>query len=429
MLFGLGGKSKSLDPMERERLNATRILRVADRGLTVSYVGSIVAVYILDAIFFMAWAPTFYLVPVFLLIAVVIRSCAVFSGPIMQIVARMTGVKREARTIRALSIAAGLLCLVPAMSFFAGGHHVQTQGATVAAATTGVSDTNKVSRINTLKGQITRAEENRDAAIAETNKTIDVIVDDGVPGISAADNESISKLRAEIQGYRTKADTLITELEGKIAAIEQEKETVQTAAAEAETRVEPVYAIFAVVGSLTGGADIWALSVLFAFALLVEAIAFFGLGALEGLRKPILDAIKQIEFQYVANAARLEADRLRQQAHADQEIAEIHLRTADTHARAEAIRSGQDADAFDIVQEAQRKFRKAKAEAEAADILRQADDLQKPPAPPEGEVVLTPQQIWGKKGADAKKHKKAAAAANDWIPVDDLSDRFAGAEA
>lgn len=396
----LGSQKPTPTPAELDKLRATRILRFADRGLLVSYVGSIVAVYILDAIFFMAWAPTLYLIPVFLLIAITIRSCAVFSGPLMQIVARMTNVKREARTIRALSIAAGLLCLVPAMSFFAGGHHVQTHGATVSAATTGASDANKAERIGALEKSISDEEKGRDDSIAETNKTIDAIVNDDVPGISAADNVSIANLRTEIQKYRNDAKTAIDGYRKSIEGIRAEKEVVQTENAAAQTEVSPVYAIFKVVSTVIGDADTWALTILFFFALLVEALAFFGLGAIEGLRKHILNAIAQIEFDHLANAAHLEAQRLRQQALDDQVLAEINLKAAEAHARAEAIRNGDDADVFDITRDADRKSRSAEAlaaakkrdaesderiakiEADIRDAAARAELLRNPPPPP-----------------------------------------------
>ena len=59
-------------PKRRDRISGTSILRISDKGLRNAFIGAIIAVFILDAIFFMAWAPEWWLVPVFLLIGVVI---------------------------------------------------------------------------------------------------------------------------------------------------------------------------------------------------------------------------------------------------------------------------------------------------------------------------------------------------------------------
>lgn len=428
------------------RVSATRILRVADKGLLAAFIGAIVAVFILDAIFFMAWAPDWYLVPVFLLIGVVIRMVAVFTGPIMQVVAKDDTVGREAKTIRSLSVAAGLICLIPALSFFAGGHYNQTHGSTVAIAAETSSNTNKPARIKTLRDQIERIEKDRDASIAETNGTITAVVDDDVPGISAADNVSIGKLREEIQGYRSKATAQINGLETQIAAIELEQETIQTTSAEAQAKVSPAAAIFEVLGGIVGQAGIWAMTILFIFAVLIEAIAFFGLGAYQGLHKFFVEAIQRMELEEAAHEARLEveaqrikdkiaAEALLERANADLELAAIEAAAHRARERAEAARAGEDPDIDAPLKAAEAEHRAALVEERAAKIRLETANLRNPPAVAtpveEKPLELTPNQINGKKGADAKRHKAeaATAAANDWIPVDDLSERFAGAEA
>lgn len=359
----------------RGRITGTRILKVADKGLLGAFVGAIIAVFILDAIFFMAWAPEWWLVPVFLLIGVVIRMVGVFTGPIMQVAAKDKTVGREAKTLRSLSVAAGIICLIPALSFFAGGHYNQTHGSTVAVATEAVSDSNKVSRIATLKAQIDRTGDDRDASIAEANRSIELIADDGVPGISPADNQNIALLRSEIQKYRADAATKIATLENQIATIESEKETVQTASAEAQAKVSPVYAIFEVLGSITGGAPIWAMTILFIFAILIEAIAFFGLGAYQGLHKFFIEAIQRMELEEEAHEARLEAERSRQLALAEREIAEIAMQAAESRAKTEAMLAGQDSEAFDAIRTAERNLKRAEANALISDIMRRANSV------------------------------------------------------
>lgn len=357
------------------RITGTRILKVADKGLLGAFVGAIIAVFILDAIFFMAWAPEWWLVPVFLLIGVTIRSVGVFHGPIMQVVSKDKGVGREAKTLRGLAVAAGVICLIPALSFFAGGHYNQTHGSAVAAATEAVSDSNKVSRIASLRGQIERIEDNRDASVEEANRSIELIADDGVPGISPADNQNIALLRAEIQKYRADAATQIAALEDQIGTIEQEKETVQTASAEAQTKVSPVYAIFEVLGGVIGGAPIWAMTILFMFAFLIEAIAFFGLGLYQGLHKYFVEAIQRMELEEEAHEARLEAERSRQLALAEREIAEIAMQAAESRAKTEAMLAGQDGEAFDAIRAAERNLKRAEANSLIADMMRKANTL------------------------------------------------------
>jgi hypothetical protein len=441
-------------PKRRGRISGTRILKVADKGLLCAFIGAIVAVYILDAIFFMAWAPDIWLVPVFLLIGVTIRSVGVFTGPIMQLVAKEDTVGREAKTIRGLSVAAGLICLIPALSFFAGGHYNQTHSSTVAVATEGVSDTNKAARIKTLNDQIARIEGDRDAAVKGAEQTIKDIVDDGVPGISPSDNVSIANLRTEIQKYRNGATEQIGALGVQIGAIELEKETVQTTSAAEQARVSPANAIFEVLGSITGGAGIWAMSILFLFAILIEAIAFFGLGAYQGLHKFFVEAIQRMELEELAHEARLDAERTRQLALAEEEIAQIALRTAESRARTEAMMAGQEGETFDAIRAAERNLKRAEANALISDILRRANGIDvgpvasatpRPvwatpdpvvteaepltldiPAPPE----MTEAQRRGRAGGLATAQAKAAAKARDgsYILVPSLASRDAEAQ-
>ncbi len=358
---------------KRQKVTGTRILKFADRGLLYAFIGAIIAVYILDAIFFMAWAPDAWLVPVFLLIGVTIRSVAVFAGPIMQVVSKDGTSKRDAGTIRALSVAAGLVCLIPALSFFAGGHYNQTHSGTVAAATETASDNNKAARIATLRGQVERIQTSRDAAVSEANRSIELIADDDVPGISPADNQNIALLRAEIQKYRTDADAQIAALENQVANIELEKETVQTEAAETKTKVSSAYAIFQVLGNIFGGAEIWAMSILFVFAMIIEAIAFFGLGAYQGLHKFFVEAIQRMELEEEAHEARLAAERSRQIAILEREIAEINLAAAESRARTQAMLDGQDGESFDAIRAAERNLKRAEANSLIAEILRKAN--------------------------------------------------------
>ena len=444
---------------KRKAVSGTSILKFADRGLLVAFIGAIVAVYILDAIFFMAWAPDVWLIPVFLLIGLTIRSVGVFTGPIMQVIAKDKSVGREAKTIRGLSVAAGLICLIPALSFFAGGHYNQTHSSSVAVATEGVSDTNKTARIATLQTQIARIEKGRDDSISEANMSIQLIADDGVPGISPADNQNIALLRQEIQKYRTDASAQINDLEAQVGAIEQEKESVQTTSATAQAKVSPVYAIFEVLGSITGGAGIWAMTILFLFAVLIEAIAFFGLGAYQGLHRYFVEAIQRMELEEAAHEARLEveaqrvkdkisAEALLERANADLELAAIEAAAHRARERAEAARAGDDPELHAPVKAAEAELKAAMAEEKAAKIRMETagirDRAPVMPTPREASVAVDPVAVvtpepepivlvepidnqkfrdMGKASADAKAAKKAKEDA--YIPVPSLVARDA----
>lgn len=437
--FARKGAAEGDTAPKRKAVTGTRILKIADKGLLNAFIGAIVAVYILDAIFFMAWAPDPWLIPVFLLIGVTIRSVGVFAGPIMQVIAKDKSVKREAVTIRALSVAAGLICLVPALSFFAGGHYNQTHSSSVAVAAESVSDTNKTARIATLQTQITRIEKGRDDSISEANKSIQLIADDGVPGISPADNQNIALLRQEIQKYRTDANAQIEGLEAQIGAIEQEKETVQTTSATAQAKVSPVYAIFEVLGGITGGASIWAMTILFLFAILIEAVAFFGLGAYQGLHKFFVEAIQKMELEEAAHEARLEveaqrvkdmiaAEALLERANADLHLASIEAAANRARERAEAARAGEDPELNQPVKEAEADRKAAEVEAAAARIRAETEAIRrvKPEAVAAADLVVVDNQKFrdmGKASADAKKAAKARDDA--FIPVPSLVARDA----
>lgn len=282
--------------VDEKPVSATWLIRLADKAVLFACIGAIIAVYILDAIFFAAWAGEDWLVPVFILIALVIRTIAVAAGVALQWVRGRSEIRAARTTIRVIWIAAVLLCLVPAMSFFAGGHKVNTQAADVAVATEAVSTTSKEARIDTLKAQITDIEARVEKDVAEVNKSIEAIMDDDVPGISASDNASLMTLRAEIKGYRDTAQADIDKKREEIRAIETESETVRTEAAETETKVSPFMAIFAVVDEMGGpSADLTSKLVLFAFALLLEAIAAFGLGAYYDIHRVFVRLIREAQ--------------------------------------------------------------------------------------------------------------------------------------
>ena len=299
-MFGLKLPSFQRKPAEIDAraVSATWLIRAADKGVLLACFGAILAVYILDAIFFAAWAGEMYLIPVFILIALVIRTMTVSASVVLQWVRGRPEIWAARTVLRTIWIGGAILCLVPAMSFFAGGHKANTQAKDIAAATESVSTTSKDARIKTLNDQIAAIEGRLKTDVDEVNVSIEAILNDGVPGVSASDNESLMKLRGEIKSYRDKADADVADKRAEIRKIEQESETVKTDAAETETKVSQFMAIFVVFDEMFGiNADKSSRFVLLAFALFIEAVAAFGLGAYYDIHRIFVKLIRDLQQQ------------------------------------------------------------------------------------------------------------------------------------
>jgi hypothetical protein len=261
------------------------LIKAADRGLLAACLGAIAAVYILDAIFFAAWAPEWWLVPVFILIGLVIRTIAVTAGVVLQQVRGRDDIRVARTSVRVLWVACAVACLVPAMSFFAGGQKAQTQGGDVAAAVLEAGNTSRDSQIAELKSQIALLRDDRDKSVAEARKSIDAIKDE-VDGMSAADNDSVQKLQDDISKYQADAAKAIAAKETEINSLGKQGQDAEQDTAREETRVSIFFAIFAVVDEVTGlDARGTSIATLFYFALLIEAIALVGLGAYLDLKR------------------------------------------------------------------------------------------------------------------------------------------------
>ena len=280
-------------------VSGTRIIRAADKGVLFACIGAIVAVYILDAIFFAAWAPDWKYIPVFMLIGVVIRTIAVSAGVALQWVRDQKEIRIARGTIRLIWVLCLLACLVPAMSFFAGGHKAQTQGGDVAAATEQVSTESKTARIERRTAEIAQIRADRDRQVADARKSMDLVLDDG-----NAKNDDVTEYEDNIRKYESDAKVGIDRLNAEIAQIEEERETKQMEAKEAETEVSVFFAIFAVIEDVTGfEADTVAIWTLFFFALLIESIAAFGLGAYYDIHRIFFRLIQDLEMQEVRHEA------------------------------------------------------------------------------------------------------------------------------
>lgn len=291
-------RARNENVQERFDADPTAIIRFADQAFLFACIGAIVAVYILDAIFFMAWAPEAYLIPVFMLIALVIRTVAISAGVALQWVRGMAEIRGARATVRALWVGSILLCLIPAMSFFAGGHSAQTKNAEVSQVTTEQTVQNNDEQLALIDEEIAALAEERDAALALSQQQIDLIADDGVPGISRADNEQIAGIRSDMAGIRARFGELIEEKRDEKRVILTQTEQVEVKNAEETTEVSVFYAIFDVLGKiLPWSANNISIAVLFMFALFIEAMAAFGLGAYYDLHRFFVGKLRELEVE------------------------------------------------------------------------------------------------------------------------------------
>jgi hypothetical protein len=262
------------------KITGTGLLKLADGGLFLSYVCAVIAVYILDFIFFgslVAFGPLTF---VFVLIGFVLRSGAVFAGIVLQKLKGHDEIKGDRAMIRALWIFCVVACLASAINFFAAGHAHKASESLMGGAVAETTVASKGERISAIQAEIDGAKAEMDESIAEVNRSIDAILDDGVPGISASDNQSLMSLRAEIKEYRDDFKALRVEKEAAISAIRAEKETALVDEAVADN-TDDTWQVFIWLGQNMpfGNSDGWSTWGLFYFAMLIEAIAAFGLGA------------------------------------------------------------------------------------------------------------------------------------------------------
>jgi hypothetical protein len=343
------------------------VVLAADKVLLFACIAVIVLVYILDVLFFSSTGGDLW--PVFILFGLVLRSFAVGTGVVLNTLRGVKWIEDSRRTIRAIGLGCFVACLFPPINFFAASHFEKASEAQAVTDVSDASTTSKTVRIDRQKDRLERAKETRDTSVKAAQEAM-AIIKDQVVGTSAADNATLQKLQGDITGYINGYSSTEKEINGAIETIEREQETAQTEAAGKKAVTFHTWPVFIWLGEQfpfwgTGSDLVWANWSLFYFAMLVEFCALLSLGAYVRIHGGFMAVLKPT---------------------ADEKPAPVVVTVT----------------------------------APAADPVQPQPGV----AQPQDELQLTPQQIWGKKGADAKKHKKTAAAANDWIPVDDLSERF-----
>lgn len=303
------------------KITGTGLLKLADGGLFLSYVCAVIAVYILDFIFFGSLVEFGPLTFVFVLIGFVLRSGAVFAGIVLQKLKGHDEIKGDRAMIRALWIFCVVACLASAINFFAAGHAHKASEAIMGGAVAETTVASKGERIAAIQVEIDGAKAEMDESIAEVNKSIGAILDDGVPGVSASDNQSLMSLRAEIKGYRDDFKALRVEKEKAISNIRAERETALVDEAVAEN-ADDTWQVFIWLGDNMpfGNSDGWSTWGLFYFAMLIEAIAAFGLGAYVAIHHflqriiahhAIEEDVRSIHHEAKLTSARIEAEALK----------------------------------------------------------------------------------------------------------------------
>jgi hypothetical protein len=306
--------------MKRLNITGTGLLRAADAGLFLSYVGAVIAVYILDMIFFGSLVPLGWLTIVFILIGLVFRTVAVWAGVVLQKLKHHKDIKMARAVIRGLWLLCVTACLLSAINFFAAGHADKGIDAIMGQEIAQTQIESKASRIATINDQIAGIRTDRDLAIAQARSSIDAIKDE-VDGMSTADNESVRKLQDDISAYQAQARADILEKENQIAVIESAQATVAVEQTVSENTAD-TWQVFIWLGDHMpfGGSDGWSTWGLFYLAMLLEAIAAFGLGAYADIRHKfdkiiashaIDEDVRAIHHEAELTSARIRAEALK----------------------------------------------------------------------------------------------------------------------
>jgi hypothetical protein len=397
-------------------ITGTILLKVADWGLFLSYVGAVIAVYILDIIFFGSLVPLGFLTGVFILIGVVLRTGAVTAGIVLQKLKPLGPRARVARgMIRALWAFCVIACLASAINFFAAGHAEKGKDAIMGSEVAKTTVVSKGARITAIQAEIDAAKAEMDEAVAEVNKSIDAILDDGVPGVSASDNQSLMQLRAEIKEYRDDFKELKAEKEDAIEDIRSEREDAQIEETRSENTAD-TWQVFIWLGDniKVANSDGWSTWGLFYFAMLLEAIAAFGLGAYVEIhhffRRAIADLaieedVRLIHHDAELTSARIQAEALRRQLAGRAEREAWRMMREDPEFM--AAMSG-----INWLKEVMGAEEKPEREGEKPEIEDPPPPRPPPPPPPENpKEDWSPQQLNGAKGGEANAFKNTASAA------------------
>lgn len=411
--------------MKRMNITGTGLLRAADAGLFLSYAGAVIAVYILDMIFFGSLVPLGWLTIVFILIGLVFRTVAVWAGVVLQKLKHHKDIKMARAVIRGLWLLCVTACLLSAINFFAAGHAEKGMDAMMGQKTAETEVESKDARVARINTEITDAKSEMDESIAEVNVTIAAILNDGVPGVSAADNESLTKLREEIKGYRTDFKVLKAEKEAEIKDKQTEKAVAKVEETVSENTAD-TWQVFIWLGDHMpfGGSDGWSTWGLFYLAMLLEAIAAFGLGAYAEIRHKfdriiashaIDEDVRSIHHEAELTSARIRAEALKRKLGREAEAEARLLMEDDPELTAAMSGIG-----FlkSVMGDADAAKEPERATPEPAAKTVETPEPKAAAAPETQAPEMTPEQLRSQKGGRANAFYKDAEKAL-WVPVED----------
>ena len=403
-------------------LSGSRLLKLADRMTFAAFCACVFAVYILDMIFFGSLVELGPLTIVYVIIGAVLRTIAVAAGVFLQKFKPGDRLHEHRATIRALWIFCVVACLLSAINFFAAGHADKAAGASTAETIAATTSDTKAARIDAIETEIEDIRKDRDDAVASVARAMQAIEDDGVPGISAADNQRLAELREEEERYREKAREDIKAARDRQEAIRNERDAAIVDGAVA-AKDAGTWQVFVWLSDHTPiSVDTWSNGGLFFFAMLVELIAAFGLGAYVALKPVYARILAHIEIEEATSRSHHEAELASARLRSESEVAMLKVEQETQRIRHEA-----ELTAARIRAEALRQQLQRQAEEEAAAIaggtpeeVPAADPpVTDPPDPPAAAEDLDPSKVGPSAGGAAKDLYSQADKRDDRIPAGD----------
>jgi hypothetical protein len=369
-----------------DSVTATTFIRTADKGVMVALGLCILVVYILDAIFFGSHADQWWLVPVFVLFGIGLRTLAIWAAVMLQAMRGKKGIGLARTSWRLLWWGTVIACAFSAVSFFAAGHASKERAAGIIGQVEGVAVDSQASKIERLTKEKAADRENTKERIAAARRSMDLVLDDG-----NSKNDDVSQYEKNIAQYIVDSEARQKDLDAQIAAAENTTETARTDAKVKEAETPSTWAVFSFAAKRTGTSEQdWSDFGLLFFALLLEAIVAFGPGAYYDLHRHFVGMVRRLIAQEAEEAAIM-----------DEEIAESEARVAASRAKAKALR-----DAAEKPDTADKPETKDPLVEEKVVVVVK-------------EEPLTTEQQRARKGGQASQHKRRAEKNQKKIPVTD----------
>lgn len=365
---GMGKVGAGLDS-----LSAATFVRVADRGILLAIVASIVVAFGLDIFFFGTKASDWFLGPLFILLAISARLIAICAGVMLEALKSHKSVdKRALRMWRFIWAVAVFICFMSEVSFFvAKGDKLDVQKTGIASIASTAS--NSVDdQIAALQAQQAAIRADRDTNIATLQRSIDGIVHDK----SDKNDHEADPYRADQAAERESARSRIAAIDASITDLIASKGSTNTGAVQQQAAVDndasTSWAVFSWFSGRTGAAQRDVVDVgMLTIAMFLMLVVAFGPGAYFSIHRMLNGFSRKLAASEAEEAAELDA-----------EIAAIQKRTELARAAAAAARTQDLNDdeevlrqAQELVEDARRAKALAEAEAEARRLREEAEAI------------------------------------------------------